>query len=41
MSQAGVTRERMVGAAAEIADESGYDTLTLARIAEALGVRGR
>ena len=39
MSRAGVTIERIVAAAAEIADESGYDTLTLARIAQRLGVR--
>jgi AcrR family transcriptional regulator len=39
MSRAGVTVERIVAAAAEIVDESGYDTLTLARIGERLGVR--
>lgn len=39
MSRAGVTIERIVETAAEIADESGYDALTLAHIAQRLGVR--
>jgi|SRR6185437_4085070 len=39
MSRAGVTIERIVDIAAEIADQSGYACLTLARIAEACGVR--
>ena len=37
--RAGVTVDRIVDVAAMLADRDGYDTLTIARIAEELGVR--
>ncbi len=37
--RAGLTADRIVDAAAELADRDGYDALTLGRVAEALGVR--
>jgi AcrR family transcriptional regulator len=35
----GLTREQVVGAAAEVADRDGFDALSLAEVASALGVR--
>jgi len=39
MSRAGLTRERVIAAAAEIADADGLEAVTLARVAARLGVR--
>jgi len=39
MPRAGLTSEKMVDAAAAIADEDGLDAVTLARLADKLGVR--
>lgn len=40
MRGAGITLEQVVEAAAELADEGGYSSLTLSAIAERLGIRG-
>jgi AcrR family transcriptional regulator len=39
MPRAGLTTDSVVAAAAELADEQGFDSLTLAALAERLGVR--
>ncbi|MGZ4615461.1 MAG: TetR/AcrR family transcriptional regulator [Actinomycetes bacterium] len=39
MARAGVTPERVVDEAVAVADESGWDSLTLAAVADRLGVR--
>lgn len=39
MPRAGLGPERVVGTAAEIADEEGLDAVTLARVAQVLGVK--
>src|SRR4051812_23456632 len=38
MARAGLTAERVVAEAAEVADEVGYDRLTLAAVAQRFGV---
>src|SRR5690349_24414897 len=40
MPRAGVTRERIVAVAAEVADEAGLEALTLSAVAQRLGVSG-
>lgn len=39
MPRAGLTRERIIDAAADLADQNGFDALTLAELARLFGVR--
>lgn len=41
MARAGVTVERLTGAAAELADEVGFGNVTVAALARRFGVRRR